>query len=203
MLKIQTLALGNYQTNCYILREETANTCALIDPGCDAGYVLETVARQDLTVEAILLTHGHFDHVGAVAEITEKTGCELWMHPGDHQPQNGYMAGFFYPLSNRKLLNVRYCDEGDTIAVAGLTISVLATPGHTEGSVCYECEDALFTGDTLFAGSCGRTDLPGGSHKVIQASLARLANLEKNYAVYPGHGESSDLATEKRSNPYL
>ena len=113
------------------------------------------------------------------------------------------MAAFFYPLSKMELSPVHYCDEGDCITVAGLNIAVLATPGHTPGSVCYQCEAALFTGDTLFAGSVGRTDLPGGSYRTIQDSLVRLANLAENYAIYPGHGEASQLDTEKRSNPYL
>lgn len=203
MLKIDTLALGNYQTNCYILRHDASNTCVLIDPGCEAAYILEKVRSFGLTVEAILLTHGHFDHVLAVAQIAEETGCDLWMHPGDHHPENAHMASFFYPLSAQKLSRVHYCDEGDTIEAAGLKIRVLFTPGHTQGSVCYRCENALFTGDTLFAGSCGRTDLPGGSYQTIQASLARLASLEENYAIYPGHGESSTLLRERQQNPYL
>lgn len=203
MLKITTLPMGSYQTNCYIIHEETCNRCALIDPGCDAPYILEKAQTLGLTVEAILLTHGHFDHVLAVKEIAEATGCPVWMHQGDHHPSKGLMLDFFYPLSREELNNVRYCDEGDTISVAGLNIAVLATPGHTPGSVCFQCEDALFCGDTLFAGSCGRTDLPGGSYQTIQSSLARLVALEENYRIFPGHGGSSHMFTEKRSNPYL
>lgn len=203
MRKTHTLPLGEYQTNCYILYHSDSKTCALIDPGTNAGYILEKVASLGLTVEAILLTHGHFDHVLAVKEITEKTGCALWMHPGDQHLENGPMLDFFYPLSRENPTNVHYCDEGDVLSLAGLTIQVLATPGHTKGSVCYLCEDALFTGDTLFAGSIGRTDLPGGSYQTIRVSLDRLTALEENYLVFPGHGERSDLHTEKRTNPYL
>ena len=203
MLKITTLPMGSYQTNCYIIHDAGCHRCALIDPGCDASDILEKVHALGLTVEAILLTHGHFDHVLAVKEISEKTGCPVWMHQGDHHPKTGLMLDFFYPLSKETLTDVRYCDEGDTIPVAGLDIKVLTTPGHTQGSVCYQCEDVLFTGDTLFAGSCGRTDLPGGSYQTIQVSLARLVALNGNLRVLPGHGESSDLDTQRRSNPYL
>ena len=203
MLKITTLPMGSYQTNCYIIHEAGCNRCAVIDPGCDAPYILEKIQALGLTVEAILLTHGHFDHVLAVKEIAEATSCPVWMHKGDHHPKEGLMLDFFYPLSKDTLADVRYCDEGDTIPVAGLAIKVLATPGHTQGSVCYQCEDALFTGDTLFAGSCGRTDLPGGSYQTIRASLARLVALDGNFQVLPGHGNCSDLDTERRSNPYL
>ena len=203
MLKIDTLPMGSYQTNCYIIRDDRSAKCALIDPGCDPDYILEKVRSLGLTVEAILLTHGHFDHVLAVSEIANITGCPVWMHVGDHHPELAQMAAFFYPLSKMELSSVHYCDGGDTITVAGLNIAVMATPGHTPGSVCYQCENALFTGDTLFAGSVGRTDLPGGSYRTIQDSLVQLANLAENYAIYPGHGEASQLDIEKRSNPYL
>ena len=203
MPMMQTLILGEYQNNCYILYHADSKTCVLIDPATNADYILEKVASLGLSVEAILLTHGHFDHVLAVREIAEKTGCPTWMHPGDHSPDNSPMASFFYPLSVVELDNIHYCDEGDILRLAGLEIRILATPGHSKGSVCYLCEDALFTGDTLFAGSIGRTDLPGGSYQTIQTSLERLVALEENYHVFPGHGERSELNAEKRSNPYL
>ena len=203
MRKIDTVILGNYENNCYILRDENSSGCVLIDPACDAPYLLEKTQKMGLSVEAILLTHGHFDHVLAVKEIAEKTGCPVWLHKEDHHPQNGTMLDFFYPLSKEELADVRYCGEGDILHLAGLEIKVLATPGHTQGSVCYQCEDVLFTGDTLFAGSCGRTDLPGGSYQTIRVSLARLAALEENYRILPGHGSESDLNAERRSNPYL
>ncbi|MBE6960148.1 MAG: MBL fold metallo-hydrolase [Ruminococcaceae bacterium] len=203
MQKIDNVILGTYENNCYIVRDEASPTCILVDPSCDAPCFLEKTQKMGLTIEAILLTHGHFDHVLAVKEIAEKTGCPVWMHKGDHHPETGAMLEFFYPLSKEELSDVRYCDEGDVLHLAGLEITVLATPGHTNGSVCYQFEDILITGDTLFAGSIGRTDLPGGSYQTIQASLSRLAALEENYHILPGHGEESDLATEKRHNPYL
>ena len=203
MRKIDNVILGSYQNNCYIIRDENSTGCVLVDPSSDAPYFLEKTQSMGLTIEAILLTHGHFDHVLAVKEIAEATGCPVWMHQADHHPNHGLMLDFFYPLSKEALADVRYCDEGDILRLAGLEIKVLSTPGHTPGSVCYQFEDILITGDTLFAGSCGRTDLPGGSYQTIQSTLQRLAALEEDYRILPGHGEESTLSTEKRTNPYL
>ena len=203
MIKIHTLPLGAYQTNTYIVHDSEAKTCAVIDPGYEADTILSTVARLGLTVEAILLTHGHFDHVGAVEEIVTKTGCRLWCSESDWSQFPNPVTAYFYPIANCDFCQVQLCEDGESIHAGGLTFRVLATPGHTHGSVCYLCENALFSGDTLFAGSCGRTDLPGGNGKFLRASLERLAELEENYWVYPGHGESTTLAEEKRYNPYM
>jgi len=203
MLKIHTLPLGSYQTNCYIVYGETAKTCAIIDPGYEARTILDAVSRLGLTVDAILLTHGHFDHVGAVEQITKKTGCKLFMSQRDWSQKIDPMTVFFYPIANCDFAEVQFCEDGEAIHAGGLTFTVMETPGHTWGSVCYLCEDALFCGDTLFAGSCGRTDLPGGDWKTITQSLKQLAALETNYAVYPGHGNSTTLAAEKRYNPCM
>ena len=202
-MKINTLCLGDYQTNCYIVRADGAASCAIIDPGYEAGTILAFLKKEGLQPDAILLTHGHFDHVGAVKELVAATGCGLWMHEGDHsQPQNPTNA-FFYPLTNAKFTQVKLCEDREKISAGGLTFTVMATPGHTGGSVCYLCADAMFAGDTLFAGSCGRIDLPGGDRKLMQASLKRLSELEENYRVFPGHGPDTTLFEEKRFNPYL
>lgn len=202
-MKIHTLPLGDYQTNTYIVHGDTASSCAIIDPGYEARAILARVAKLGLTVDAVLLTHGHFDHVGAVEEIVEATGCKLWMAQQDWSQVPSPMTGYFYPLANCDFTEVQFCEEGETISAGGLTFRVLETPGHTWGSVCYLSEDAMFSGDTLFARSCGRTDLPGGDWDTIQTSLQRLASLEENYTVYPGHGASTSLAYEKRYNPYM
>ena len=203
MVKTDVLALGAYQTNCYLVRAEGSDRCAVIDPGSDASRILACAARLGLKIEAILLTHGHFDHVGAVQALVEQTGCTLWMHQRDYSQAPGRESDFFYPLHDCNFTEVQFCEEGQRIHAGGLEFSVLETPGHTWGSVCYLCGDALFSGDTLFAGSCGRTDLPGGDWNTIRASLKRLANIEANLWVLPGHGPTSQLRDEKKYNPYL
>jgi len=200
-MKIHTLPLGAYQTNCYII--QNGENCAIIDPGYEPDTILGFLSKHGLTADAILLTHGHFDHVGAVEKIVEKTGCALWMCEGDWSQRISPLTSYFYPIANCDFTEVQFCEEGQEISAAGLSFRVLETPGHTHGSVCYLCGDAMFSGDTLFAGSCGRTDLPGGDWNTIQESLQRLAALEGSYTVYPGHGDSTTLAAERQYNPYM
>lgn len=203
MIKVETLTLGNYQTNTYIVHDSESRTCAIIDPGFEARTILKKVADLGLTVDAILLTHGHFDHVGAVEEIVEATGCKLWMSESDWSQFPNPVTAYFYPLANCDFTEVHFCEEDEHIHAGGLTFVTWQTPGHTWGSVCYVCEDALFSGDTLFAGSCGRIDLPGGDRDAMLRSLERLAEAEGDYTVYPGHGPKTTLATERMLNPYL
>lgn len=195
MLHIDTLTLGLYQTNCYIIREESSQSCCVVDPGYEPETVLSYLNTRNLHLEATLLTHGHFDHVGAVKELMAQTDCRVYLCADDLSMPPMMTAG--------QLAYTHTYAEGDVLELAGLSIRVLHTPGHTPGSVCLLVDDALIAGDTLFAGSCGRTDLPGGDWATILKSLKRLAALEKDYTVYPGHGESTTLAAEKRYNPYL
>jgi len=195
MLNVHTLTLGAYETNCYILWAEGQNDCAVIDPGYEHERILSFLKEQGLELSAILLTHGHFDHVGAVRKLFAQADCDIYLCPADCDMPERMTAGpLCYTISYQ---------EGDVLEIAGLSIQVLHTPGHTPGSVCLLCENALFAGDTLFAGSCGRTDLPGGSWEQLTASLARLKALEGNYTVYPGHGEATTLHAERLYNPYL
>ena len=195
MPNIHTLTLGLYQTNCYIVHKEGCNRCIVIDPGYEADTILNRAALLGLEIEAILLTHGHFDHVGGVRQIAAETGCKVYLHADDLSMPPMMTAG--------PLFYTHTYGEGDTLNLAGLAISVLHTPGHTPGSVCLMAENACFSGDTLFSRSCGRTDLPGGDWATIVASLKRLASFQTNYWVFPGHGESTTLAEEKRYNPYM
>ena len=195
MINIRTLPLGAYQTNCYMVWADTADTCVVIDPGFEPDTVLLEAKRQGKTIEAILLTHGHFDHVGAVRDIAAETDCKVYLCENDLAMPTQLTAG---PLYYTDLYG-----EGDVLKLAGLSIKVLHTPGHTPGSVCLQCEDSIFSGDTLFWGSCGRTDLPGGSWSTIQKSLKRLAGLSGDFKVYPGHGDSTTLSFERKMNPYM
>ena len=195
MLKVYAMALGAYQTNCYIIHEETSKTCCVIDPGYDADAILDKLESLGLTLEAVLLTHGHFDHVGAVKDLAAETQCDVYLHPEDLTMPPMMTAGALY--------YTKTYTEGALLKLAGLEIAVLHTPGHTPGSVCLLVDTAIFSGDTLFQGSCGRTDLPGGDWATIGKSLARLAKLEGNFWVYPGHGPSTTLRDEKKYNPYM
>jgi len=203
MVKVHTLILGPLQTNCYIVHEEQSSTCVVVDPAYSPERILEFSAGHELKIEAILLTHGHFDHVSAVEALRQQTGCGLWMHRGDYNMRRDPMNDYLYPLHDKDLGEISFCDDGDVISAAGLTFTVLSTPGHSRGSLCYRAEDVLLSGDTLFAGGCGRTDLPGGDWATILTSLADLSELEDTVRVYPGHGESTTLAQEKRYNPYM
>ena len=195
MIKIHAMALGAYQTNCYIIHDESSKTCCIIDPGYDADLILDKLDSLGLTPEAVLLTHGHFDHVGAVKDLAAETGCQVYIHPEDLSLPPMITAGQRY--------YTKTYSEGDRLKLAGLDIAVLHTPGHTPGSICLLAETSIFSGDTLFQGSCGRTDLPGGDWATIVGSLKRLAALEGNFWIFPGHGGSTTLRDEKKYNPYL
>ena len=194
MLKIHTLTLGLYQTNTYIIHEENAKSCCVIDPGYQASTILDKLEELGLTLDAILLTHGHFDHVGAVKDLSADTNCRVFLCAEETALPPMLTAGPLYYTDT-------YAD-GTILNIAGLYIRVIHTPGHTPGGVCLLVEDALFSGDTLFAGGCGRTDL-GGDWATIVRSLKRLSELEGYCKVYPGHGESTTLAHEKHYNPYM
>ncbi|MDO5401422.1 MAG: MBL fold metallo-hydrolase [Eubacteriales bacterium] len=189
-MDVKTLSLGDYQTNCYILTKGSA--CLVIDPGYESRRL--TAALAGLEVQAVVLTHGHFDHVGAVRALAMEYDCPVYMGRGELSLPPMMSAG---PLYYTNLL-----DEGE-VTIGDFSLRVLATPGHSPGSVCLLIEDCLFSGDTLFAGSCGRTDFPGSDPRAMAESLRRLAGLEKDYTVYPGHGEASTLEEEKKYNPYL
>ena len=198
-MDIKTLQVGPIGTNCYLLCDEAEKLCAVIDPGGDAVRVAAAVEDSGCAPCAILLTHGHYDHTGGVAELRAKwPDVPVYLNHRDQYEGDAYLQQLFPPVPGAKDY-----DEGDTIQVGGLTVDVMATPGHSEGSVTLRCGDVLLCGDTLFAGSCGRTDFPGGSVKKIMASLKRLGSLEGDLQVYPGHMETSTLDQERSWNPYL
>ena len=194
-MELTKLTLGLYQTNCYIVHAAESTRCCIIDPGYEAEKILGQVQTLGLTVDAIALTHGHFDHVGAVAEIAAETDCHVYISAAD--------LALPPMITNGRLYYTQTYPGTGSFSAAGLTFRVIPTPGHTPGSVCLVCEDVMFSGDTLFCGSCGRTDLPGGNPAQMQASLHTLAALPGDYRVYPGHGSSTELNWEREHNPYM
>ena len=195
MMQTHCLPLGDYQTNCYLIWEEGASACAVIDPGYHAEAILAKAKELGKTPETILLTHGHFDHVGAVRDLAAATDCRVYLCDKELSLPPQITAGPLYYTDT-------YSD-GDLITTAGLQLQVIETPGHTPGSVCLLCQDVLFSGDTLFSGSCGRTDFPGGSTETILRSLQRLAALPGDFRVLPGHAEDTTLNRERQYNPFM
>ena len=195
MVNIKVLPLGAYQTNCYIAWDEESDDCIVIDPGYEPQRVLTQAQALGKHIAAILLTHGHFDQVGGVREIAEKTGCPVYLHENELSQPEEMTAGPLYYTHTY--------GEGDILQLAGLTIRVLHTPGHTEGSVCLLVEDTLFSGDTLFMDSIGRTDFPGGNTAKMFRSLQRLVQLPGDYRVLSGHGGETTLSAERQHNPFL
>ena len=198
-MKVKMMQVGPIGTNCYILEDEGEKRAAVIDPGDEAERILSVLREMDSQVEYILLTHGHYDHTTAVPELHEALpDAKIYIHKAD---ANGTGSRIF-PLAGQ-VKDLLFYDEGDALPLGALTVEVLHTPGHSKGSVTLKVRDVLFTGDTLFAGDCGRTDLPGGSYEEILASLGRLGRLEGNFHVCPGHEQTSTMDREREINRYL
>lgn len=201
-MKLESLTVGLIGTNCYLLWDESAgNAAAIVDPGGSADLILNKIKQEKLDVKMILLTHGHFDHVMGVPDLLEAyPDLPVYITETDY-PEARDGGQFGYRMG--EVSSVQFYDEGDTVELGRLKIDVLRTPGHTPGSVTLRVEDVLLTGDTLFCGSCGRTDFPGGSYADMQRSLKRLADLPGDYRVYPGHEGSTTLDYERRYNPFM
>lgn len=203
-MQVNVLPVGMLQTNCYILSAGD-NTAVIVDPGDEAQRIIRFAESHDLAVKAIWLTHGHFDHIEAALPLKEAFSCPIIACKCEQVLLSDPMlnlSGHF--TDHRVSITADVCyDDGDTFMFGGETVRVLHTPGHTSGSCCYLVNDMLFSGDTLFQSSIGRTDFPTGDIRAIQMSLGRLASLDDNITVYPGHGPITDLYTEKQQNPYM
>lgn len=203
-MEVQRLVLGMFATNCYLVSGKASGKCILIDPADEADAILARLKKQGLVPEAILLTHGHYDHFLAVPRLQEiwkelPVYCHLLDRPKEKEEHD---MGMVFPTV-AAFDNVIGIKEGQTLELAGFAITVYHTPGHSRGSVLYGIEDRLFTGDTLFRRSIGRTDFDGGDDAKMQESLRRISKLEGDYKVYPGHEELTTLSEEKKWNPYL
>jgi hydroxyacylglutathione hydrolase len=196
MLDIVQLPLGAYQTNCYLVAREGASDAVVVDPGDDSRTVLSTLAERGWTASAVLVTHGHFDHLGAVNGVAEESGIEVWMPRGEADELRTLAAA---PHEPDHLL-----DGGETVSVAGIDFDTTAVPGHSPASIAYHADGHLFSGDVLFAGSVGRTDFAGGDMATLVASIARLMDAyPPDTVVLPGHGPVTTLGRERAQNPFL
>jgi len=205
-LKIMVLELGPLQTNCYILADEYSSNAVVIDPGYEGRKVGEIIQNNNWNLEKILLTHGHFDHIGGVNFLQSFTKADVWIHPNDEcmlsDPDKNFSAHWGTPYQVQK----PYCQlqDGINIRLGREKIEVLHTPGHSHGSVAFMCDNFVIVGDTLFNGSVGRTDFPGSSHKQLISSIQKkLLVLSDELIVYPGHGPSTTIGKEKNENPFL
>lgn len=195
---IKCLPVGQIEANCYIVSDEATLECAIIDAGDESNTILDYIEEHHLKPRYIFLTHGHFDHTMAVNAVHNETGATVCMHRLDANATIGSAPFRFNPPADTV-----WFKEGDRFTVGSLTFEILETPGHTPGGVCIRCGEALFTGDTLFRESCGRTDLAGGDMPTLMRSLKRLAELPGDYEVYPGHMGSTTMARERLFNYYL
>lgn len=203
-MQVQVIPVGMLQTNCYIL-SAADGASVIIDPGDEAERIISVIKRDSLAVKAIWLTHGHFDHVEAVATLKETFSCPVVACKAEDlllgDPflnLSGHFTDHVVSLKADLLYN-----DNEMFVFGGETVTVLHTPGHTSGSCCYLVGNLLFSGDTLFQSSIGRTDFPTSDMSAMQESLARLAMLDGNPTVLPGHGPATDLDTERQQNPYM
>lgn len=196
-MQIKTIPVGQLQANCYVVSNESTLECVLIDPGDESNTILDYIEENKLKCLAIFLTHGHFDHNGAALPIAEETGAVIYMNERDDGKKNKHLP-FMFSLPE----NGKNYDDGDVLNIAGLEFTIIATPGHSPGSVTIICEDSMFTGDTLFKGSCGRYDLPGSDGYQEMKSLKKLCDYDTDFDVYPGHMDATTLSREKLFNFY-
>jgi len=187
---LRKLVVGPYQTNCYILGCKETNQGLVIDPGDEVLRIIKEITRSGLEIRYIAITHGHIDHVGGVPELKRITKAPVLIHRLDAGALHTRPDGFL--------------EEGQSLQVGNYTLSVIHTPGHSPGGVCLYAPGAVFTGDTLFAGSVGRTDFPGGSHELlVQGVRQKIFPLGDSLRVYPGHGPDSTIGRERMNNPFF
>lgn len=205
---VQTLVVNDMQTNCYIVKDEDTNEAIIIDPGDEADYIIDTLQKNACNVKAILLTHGHFDHIGAVEELKHKLNVPIYAHQNEQmilQNSDFNLSGSF-GSKKVELSADNLFEDGDIFNFGNIALKVIHTLGHTPGGVSYyiEKENILFSGDTLFFLSIGRTDFPYGNYQALIASIKdKLFLLPDETKVYTGHGESTNIGKEKQSNPCI
>ncbi len=203
---INNIVVGPLEVNCYILGCEDTKEAAIIDPGDNADEIIKVLEKADLKPVYIINTHAHFDHIGSVSAVQEHYNIDFLLHEEDlflvNNTSTQAKAFGFDPIPKPDVN--KFVNDGDKISLGNKVIDVIHTPGHSPGCVCYLIDNNVFVGDTLFAGSIGRSDLPGGSHETLINSIKeKLFPLEDSTIVYPGHGPSTTIDAEKKHNPFL
>lgn len=202
---LKKLQLGVYGANCYIVGCEETREAIAIDIGGEPEEVEKMVSEDGLVLKKILLTHGHGDHIAGVNQVRSAYSAKVYIHRDDAEllddPEKNLSV--MMPIAPVKIADYELVEDGETISFGNHQIEVIHTPGHTRGCVCFKVEGILFTGDTLFRGSIGRTDLYGGASDIVESIEKRLIKLSVDTVIYPGHGPSSTIGDEKQSNPFL
>lgn len=203
---IKALTVGPLATNCYLLCDRQGGSAAMIDPGAEPERILAALSETGCSLVYILLTHGHFDHIGAAAEILSKTGAKLALCADElkllQTPSLNLSSVFSREIPPTLKADILLLD-GQEITLGSLNIKMIQTPGHTVGSCCYRCEEVIFSGDTLFREGAGRTDFPTGDFAELTCSLKRLTEIAGDFRVCPGHGEETALSHEREVNPFM
>lgn len=205
MDKVFCVKVGSLSTNCYIIASDKLNAI-VIDPGAEADKIMQVINENNLHLKKIILTHGHFDHIGAISALKQKTGAEVYIHQNDEKALSDSKLNLSSFLSLPGVESVKadvILYDGDKITLDNIKLTVLHTPGHTKGSIVLIGDGCLYCGDTLFKGECGRTDLIGGDYGEMLSSLLKISKIEGNYITLSGHGESSNLNYERKNNQYM
>ncbi len=203
---IETLTVGPLAVNCYIIGDEKTREAAIIDPGGNARDILDTLRREQLKTIAIVNTHAHFDHVIALNEVRAQTHAPFYLHTDEAKVLAGaqFGASMFGFAMSQPAPAEHLLKDGDEVKIGSLSLRVFHTPGHTPGGICLLCDGHVFVGDTLFQGSIGRTDLPGGDYGMLMGSIRdKLLTLSNETTVHPGHGDSTTIGEERQLNPFL
>ncbi|SHH52917.1 Glyoxylase, beta-lactamase superfamily II [Caloranaerobacter azorensis DSM 13643] len=203
---LERLPVGVYSANCYIIGCEKTGEAAVVDPGGDVDVILEKIEEFGLKVKYIILTHGHGDHIGGIIELKEKTNAKVLIHADDEYMLKDSDMNLSSKMSikNIEINPDDVLKDGDIIEIGKYKAYIIHTPGHTKGSICIKLENNILTGDTLFAGSIGRTDLPGGSHdSIIKSIKERLLIYDDDVKIFPGHGPATTIGIEKITNPFI